>query len=282
MFEVVFLFCLALIWIVFAVIQDLRKREISNWLNWSLIIFALGFRFFYSFFGDFNFQFFYQGLIGFGIFFALGNLLYYTKMFAGGDARLMYALGAILPFSYSFFTNLKIFILFFILFIFFGAIYGLFATGFLIIKYFRKFKKEFLRQFKLNKKPVLLIELIGLIFFGFGYFNISFFYLGVLIFILPYFYLSAKSVDEACMIKKVSSKNLTEGDWLYKDVQVGKSIIKKDWNGLTKEDIELLKNKRFVLIRQGIPFSPTFLISFLVLVFLWFKGLSNIPWLNFY
>ena len=85
MLEVVFLAVLALIWIVFATIQDVRTREIANWLSFSLIIFALGFRFFYSLFYEVGFGFFYQGLIWFGIMFVVGNLFYYIRMFAGGD-----------------------------------------------------------------------------------------------------------------------------------------------------------------------------------------------------
>jgi Flp pilus assembly protein protease CpaA len=76
MIEVIFLLSLAFIWIVFAVIQDLKSKEIANWLNFSLIIFALGFRFFYPFFNGNNtlqgFSFFYQGLLGLGIFFISG------------------------------------------------------------------------------------------------------------------------------------------------------------------------------------------------------------------
>lgn len=278
MFEVIFLICLALVWIIFAVVQDLRKREIDDWLNFSLIIFALGFRFFYSFFSDSSFQFFYQGLIGFGIFFLLGNLLYYGKIFAGGDAKLMYAMGAIIPFSNSFSINLKFFMFFFILFLFCGALYGLFSTIFLIVKYFKKFRKEFLRQFKLNNKLLLIMSFFGIVFLALSYFNISFGYFGILFFILPYLYLSAKSVDEVCMVKKVPSNKLTEGDWLYKDVKVKNKVIKKDYNGLNKRDISLLKGKKFVLIRQGIPFSPVFLIAFLLLVFSWFSGLWNSFW----
>jgi len=106
MLETIFLISLGLIWIIFAVVQDLKKREIANWLNFSLVIFALGFRLFYSLFGEFGYEFFYQGLIGFGVFFLLGNLLYYGKVFAGGDAKLMISLGAIIPFSKSLFTNI--------------------------------------------------------------------------------------------------------------------------------------------------------------------------------
>lgn len=272
MFHIIFLVALALVWMIFAVIQDLKKREIANWLNFSLIIFALGFRFFWSLFSEqgAGFNFFFQGLIGLGIFFILGNLLYYCRMFAGGDAKLLFALGAILPFSYSFFVNLNIFILFFILFLFSGAVYGLFVSGALISSHFKKFKKEFAKQFKQNKTIFILSLFLALFFIILGVSDSLMIYLGILIFILPYFYLSAKSIDEVCMIKKISPRNLTEGDWLYRDVRIGNRIIKKSWGGLTKEDIKLLKKNKYVLIRQGVPFSPVFLISFLILIYFWF------------
>lgn len=282
MFQVIFLVALTLVWMAFAVVQDLKKREIANWVNFSLIIFALGFRFFYSLFNGTEdgtgFNFFFQGLIGLGIFFILGNLLYYCRMFAGGDAKLLFALGAILPFSESFSVNLKIFILFLILFLFSGAVYGLFVSITLILNHLKKFKKEFTKQFKQNKIIFILSLFLALFFIIFGFFpngipfgSDSFMvYLGILIFIIPYFYFSAKSLDEVCMIKKIYPKNLTEGDWLYKDVRIGNKTIKKSWDGLTKEEIKLLKKNKYVLVRQGIPFSPAFLISFLILIYFWF------------
>ena len=124
MYEMIFLWVLALIWIIFATVQDLKIREIANWLNFSLIIFALGFRFFYSLFALDSFVFFYQGLIGLLIFFFIGNMLYYGRMFAGGDAKLMIALGAILPFSGNFLDNLKLFTLFLLIFLFIAAFYS--------------------------------------------------------------------------------------------------------------------------------------------------------------
>src|SRR3972149_8020331 len=105
MLETSFLFVLALIWVVFATVQDFRTREVANWLSFSLIIFALGFRFFYSLFALGNFNFFYQGLLGLGVFFIIGNLLYYGKLFAGGDAKLLIALGTILPGTSNFLSN---------------------------------------------------------------------------------------------------------------------------------------------------------------------------------
>jgi Flp pilus assembly protein protease CpaA len=58
MIEIYVLFFLAFTWITFAVVQDLKTREIANWLNFSLVIFALGIRFFYSFFSEVGFSFF--------------------------------------------------------------------------------------------------------------------------------------------------------------------------------------------------------------------------------
>ncbi len=128
MYEVIFLWVLALVYIVFAVIQDVRTREIANWLSFSLIIFTLGFRFFYSLFQGDSFVFFYQGLIGLGIFFALGNLLYYGKVFAGGDAKLMIALGTILP-SFSVLSkNLQSFFDFLLIFLSVGFVYVIISS----------------------------------------------------------------------------------------------------------------------------------------------------------
>ena len=78
MFEVIFLFVLALVFIAFAVLQDLKSREIANWLNWSLIIFALGFRFFWGLFE------------GEAINLAFGKSLIFSLVFLGIPLLLFY------------------------------------------------------------------------------------------------------------------------------------------------------------------------------------------------
>lgn len=268
MIEVVFLLGLGLIWIIFATIQDLKNQEVANWLNFSLIIFALGFRFFYSLFLGEDYGFFYQGLIGFGIFFVLGNLFYYSRIFAGGDAKLMIALGAVLPIYESFYSNVKFFIIFFVVFLFSGMIYGMAFSAYLTLRHFTKFKKEFKNQFKKNKNIIYAIIFFSLFFIAIGFSERVFFLFGGFVFILPYLYLYTKSVDEACMIKKIKAKDLREGDWLYKDIRIGRKIIKANWDGLSKKDINLIQKKnKSILIRQGIPFVPVFLISFLIILF---------------
>ena len=69
------------------------------------------------------------------------------------------------------------------------------------------------------------------------------------------------------MIKKIGVGKLTEGDWLYKDVKIGRKLIKASWNGVSKEELKFIQKKnRTVVIRQGVPFVPVFLITFLVLI----------------
>ena len=277
--EVIFLLVLGLIYVIFASIQDLKKREVANWLSFSLIVFALGFRFFYSLFSESGFNFFYQGLIGLGFFLVIGNLFYYGRMFAGGDAKLMIALGTILPFTDSFFMNLNIFVLFFLSFLFSGAFYGFIWTITLSLRNHTRFKKEFCKRFSKTKKFTYLFMILGLIFMGIGFFKEFFFLIGIFIFMFPYLYLFAKSVDESFMIKNLKTNALTEGDWLYKDVKVGKKIIKANWEGLSSREISLIQNKhKSVFIRQGIPFVPVFLIAYLILLLFWFTGLWNSLW----
>ncbi len=269
MMEIIFLWVLALIFIIFAVFQDLKTREIANWISFSLIIFALGFRFFYSLFNSGDFSFFYQGLIGLGIFFALGNLFYYGKVFAGGDAKLMIALGAVLPFYSDFFSNLQLFFNFLLIFLFAGFAYILVSSTILCIKNFKAFKKEFLMLMKKNKKVSAIIFSVGILFLLASFIKVVFLFAGIF-FVFTYFlYLYSKAIDESCMVREIHSLHLREGDWLYSDLKIGKNTIKASWDGLSPEEIKKIKKKmKKVKIRQGIPFSPNFLISFIIFIIL--------------
>lgn len=279
MIEVVFLIFLALIWISFSVVADFKHKIVPNWLNFSLITFALGFRFFYSLFMN-DFAFFYQGIIGLGIFFAIGNFLYYGRMFAGGDAKMMIALGAILPFSNHLTANAEIFATFFLLFLLSGAIYGFGWMAYLSAKKFSAQKKEFMRQFQKSKRAFILSMIFAILFLIAGFYDSLFFYLGFAIFLVPYLYSYAKAVDETSLIKNVKAKNLSEGDWLHHDLKIGEKTIKAKWDGLSKEEIRLIGKKfRNVKIRQGIPFTPSFLIAFAIFIWFYFNGIGLLDWI---
>ena len=274
MFEVIFLWSLALAWLIFATVQDIRSREIANWLNFSLVIFALAFRFFYSFFAGGDFNFFLFGLMGFAIFFLLGNLFYYSRLFAGGDSKLMYAFGAILPIYSTVALNLKFFLYFILLFLLVGSLYGIVMSVIFGIMNRKKTAKEFKKQLRKNKVlfGILMVFSIALLLLGF--LSMMFFYFGIFIFVYAYLIIYAKSIDDGCMVRKTKVSKLTEGDWLFEDVKIGGKVIKKTWNGLELKDIKLIKkHKKDVLIRVGIQYGPVFLISFVVMAILYFMGI---------
>lgn len=270
-----FLVVLAFVWIVIAVVQDFRKREIANWWNFSLIAIALCYRALISVW-SLDYWYFVYGLIGFGIFFALANLFYYGRVFAGGDAKLLMGLGAVLPFSSLLFENLEIFLYFIVLLMFAGSIYGLFYSFVLAYKHKKEFSEEFSRQYNRNKKLfqiftfLTILSLVLILILGDFIFSLF----SLVIFIFPFLYIYAKAIEEACMIKEVVPNKLTIGDWLYKPVKVGKKIIKPNWEGLSEKELAILKKtKKKVSVKEGIPFTPAFLIALIVLVWVINKNL---------
>src|SRR3989344_5972577 len=242
--EYYFLLGLCFVWSVFAVVQDFRKREVANWLNFSLIVFALAYRAFYAIINN-NILFFVSGLAGLFSFVGLAYLFYYGRAFAGGDAKFLMGYGVILP--YGTLNGLLYWGFLFLIFLFLGgAVYTLIYSLFIIGKNRKKFFKEYVGQFKTYK----------ILFF--------FVFLFVL-FLLPY----VKALDLSMTALK-NYKDLQEGDWIEQDIKVGENIIKRTVHGLSKEDILLLrKYKRNIYVKDGVPFTPAFLIGlFMVFFFL--------------
>ncbi len=266
--EYYFLFVLAFIWIIFAVFQDSKTREISNWLNFSLIAFVLAYRIFYSIYFN-NVSFFLFGLGGVSLFVFMGYISYYGKLFAGGDAKLLMGLGGILPYQnlmdYLYIGMGFIFLLFLV-----GAIYTLIYSGFLVAINWKKFVREFKKLISKSKIYFYFSVLIflTLIFLIFNFQNSLFIFSFLILSLMHPLYIYSKAIEISCMIKLTSPNKLTEGDWLEKDVKIGNKFIKKSVHGLSKKDIEFLKKtKKKVWIKNGIPFSPAFLIAFLIMVF---------------
>ena len=263
--EYYFLFTLAFLFTVFASIQDIRKREVSNWLNFSLVAFALAYRFFYaSFLGEWKFFIF--GLIGFGIFFFLGQIMYYSRGFGGGDVKLLFGYGVILP--YSNYSDLIFFSLgFFILLLLVGAVYSLIYSVMIVYSYKGKFAKEFSLNYKKYNRFILFALVFGILISIFSGFNFIFIYLGMFVFFSSILFIYLRALD-SCMIILKNSKDLSEGDWVEKEVIVGGKVIGKSVHGLSLKDIKLLNryNKK-ILIKEGVPFVPAFLITLIIMVF---------------
>ena len=285
MFEVIVLAVLGLVALLFSSVHDIRERLVSNWLVFGLAISALVFRFFYSLFNQ-NFSFFYQGLVGLGVFFALAMLFYYSRLFGGlGDAKLLIALGVILPFFSHFRSNLELFVVFVLGFLIIGEIYSLLIVFFTSLFHFKKFKKEFSSFFKEKRLMLFPFLLLGLIFVVIGFLtNFIFYYpwfsfdpfifFGCFIIIISLLFVYLKSLERVAFVKQILCSKLVEGDILYSDVILGKNRIKASTFGLTSSEIALLlrSKKKKVTLLTGTPFVPVFLLAFLFLlyyVFLW-------------
>ncbi len=256
-----FLFFIFFIGIFIAMCQDFRRREVDDWLNF--LLFFSG-----SFFLVLSLKNFNLASYGFFTFLVciFSFALYYLRFFAGGDAKLVFAMT---PLFYEIFLmksiqNLSVF---FILLFFSGAVYGLGYLIFSLLKNFKKFKKEFF----VNLKKSIFIRYITIFSFFFlvlSFWNIYLLSLFILIFSFSLLFLLAKSVEKVSFIVRKKTTNLVEGDWLEKDISVGKSTVKSSWEGLSKRDILLLKKyHKTVIVKEGIPYVPAFFIAFCLYLF---------------
>ena len=268
--EYIFLYALALIWTVFAAFQDVKTTLVSNWLSFSLIAFVLAYRSFYAIFAM-DFMFFVYGLIGILIFIGLGFAFYYSRVFGGGDAKLLMGIGGILPYE-SYFDLISVGFGFILLLFLVGAIYTLIYSLFLIGKDINEFKKEFksyLRRFRFLVFFGIVLGAI-ILFLGNEIYGSYLYFAFLVIVLMPLLFIYVKTVEKKFMIRNVSPNDLIEGDWLERDVKSGRRMIRRSVHGLSLEEINILKKvKKKVWIKTGVPFTPVFVISLIIfLIFL--------------
>jgi Flp pilus assembly protein protease CpaA len=254
--EYLFLYVLSFLWILFAVFQDLKYKEISNWLTFSLIAFVLAYRAIYSSYSG-DYTFFFKGLFGVLFFVAIGYGFYYSRVFAGGDAKLLFGLGGIFPYQ-SYFDFAFYGIGFIFLLLASGVIYTLIYSSFIAFRNKKTFVFEFKKQLKINKFVFYLSLIASFILL---FFIEYLFYLPILLFLV---FVYVKAIETSSMIKLISPHLVTEGDWLYESVKVGNRNIETSVHGLSYGDILYLrKHNKKVKIKLGIPFAPAFLIAIL-------------------
>ncbi len=269
------IFLIVLVALVIGTYTDFKTREVPDWLNYSLIFAGLGLRVIFSIiYADAHYII--EGLLGFGAFFLIALLMFYTGQWGGGDSKMVMGLGALLGLQ----LNIQTFLLgFFLNIILFGALFGLVFSMYLAIANRKSFIKSFNERFKEKRTQkwfvwggTLLLLLISLLV-PFTI-RIPIVVLAGILFISFYAFIYLKAVEAACMIKWVEPEHLTEGDWVVNDVVVNKKRIcgPKDL-GLEMSQIKkliALKKKgkvKKILIKYGIPFVPSFLIAFIVSYF---------------
>jgi len=271
-----------------ASITDLKSREVPDYVSYGLIFIAFAISVIYFVISrDYNYLI--QSVLGFlfGLIVAYG--MFYLGQWGGGDSKLIMGLGAILGFNlFHVFGEDNFWLLIFIAAIVFcGAIYGLAWSIFLAIKNRKLFMKNLrlwtqkrsvviVRRVMLAVIIVLIILVLTIVPEEYRLAILTFI---AMFYIMFYVWLFVKTIEDSCMIKEVPINKLTEGDWIFKDVFIGKKLITgpKDL-GISREQIELLKKYaakgkiRTVTIKEGIPFIPAFLIAYVVMVLMYYSG----------
>jgi Flp pilus assembly protein protease CpaA len=263
MMDVGFLFWFFLIGLIVASMQDLKRREVDNWLNLFLMIGGLVFLFYEAILsGDSSIAF--QASFMVVVLFICMNLFYYGRVFAGGDAKLLFALTAFFVSSTFYLTlaNLGVFLL---LLMFAGSVYGLSFSVFLYFKSYEAVNKKMKEVFVYKTVRTLLF--LGIIISFFGFINWMFLMIGVFMVAFSLLYVFAKGLELVSMTRWVSGEDLKEGDWLAEDVKVKGKVILATWDGLTLKELKVLSNQKRVKIKEGIPFVPSFLIAFIIYFF---------------
>jgi len=273
----ILLISLAFLWIFAASFTDLKKREVPNWLSFSLIFIALAIRGLAALIEKQPLYFLY-GLTALAIFFLLANLFYYTRIFGGGDTKLLMALSVVFATKPSFIMELQEYTLlgfnepFLMIFLInsfvLGSIYGLVFSVVAALKN-KKFHKEYNKISKKMRFIRTLFWLVAFVCLVFAFFSSKWFFaIFAVLFVTPPLYSFIKAAENSAMIKELSAREIREGDWITKPIRVKNRIIKPSIHGLTKKDISLIKKSRKkITVKYGLPFVPVFLLALIVSLF---------------
>lgn len=271
-----FLVIVTLVYVIAATIFDIKTREVPDWLNFSFIAIAIFTNLLYSLMTK-EWIYIIYSLIGLVTFFCLGSLMYYAGQWGGGDAKLLVGLGAIIPIYPKillnyFNPNLNIPFLVILAFniLIAGGFYGLVFSVCIAIKNKNKFLREFGIILKINKKRIVSVLLILLFTFCLAIlFEVSMIVIPFILVVsfIGLTFLFVKAVENSSMYKLIDIKDLTEGDWVVKTIKSrGKIVYAPSLLGITNQEILKLKkyNIKKVLVKDGLPFIPAFLIGLLI------------------
>jgi Flp pilus assembly protein protease CpaA len=256
---------------VLATITDLKYKIVPNYLNYFLIIFGLGVGGITALLTN-SFWPIAISLIGAGVFYAIGALLYYTGIWGGGDAKLLTGYGATMasfpaiavwPFLFSLFINI----------LFCGAIIGVIGSGYLMYKHRKSFAKEMRKTLNKLKKIVVALYIL-FIFTVMGFLvtkNLLLLISWALIVLFFYFFLSLKAIEKVCMLRHIEPKYMQEGDWVLEPVKAnGKVVYAPEKQGISMKDLKKLQNLaaqgkiKTITIKEGIQYVPAFLLALIL------------------
>lgn len=260
--------------LLIATITDIKTTEVPDWLTYGGIAAGIGLHL-VSAVVEWSWRPLVSGGLGLLIFVILGYIMYYAGQWGGGDSKAMMAVGALLGFELAFD---HISVAFLINSLFVGAVYGIGWMIFIAVKKHKKFLPYFSKLAhkkgyviaRYSSLTVLVVLGVASYFVADPILRILLLLLAVFVPFMTYMMLLVKSVEKSCMIRSAKPSELLEGDWIVKDVMVkGKRIAGPKDLGITKWQISELKRlskkrKIKILVKDGIPFVPSFLIAYVL------------------
>ncbi len=260
---------LTILTLLIASYADLKRREVPDWLSYGFLMAVLGIRAIFAV--EYGWSLIISGILGLLVCFALACLLYYTNQWGGGDSKVLMGMGALIGINIPFQSSSLNLFWFLLALLFLGAVYGLVWMLIVALKYKHTFREQWVLTLRHSKRWQITITLftIGLAFLALFYP----FVWPIVPFpaVVLYLFLFVNTVERSCFYVYRSPKNLVEGDWLAEDIRIGVRKVLPP-KTLEREDLLLLKNLeaekklKKVLIKEGVPFVPSFMLAYLAVL----------------
>lgn len=260
---------LTILTLLIASYADLKRREVPDWLSYGFLMAVLGIRAIFSV--EYGWSIIISGFLGLLICFALACFLYYTNQWGGGDSKVLMGMGALLGVNIPLQSSSLNLLWFLLALLFLGAVYGLIWMGVIAINHQTIFREQWTLTLLHSRKWQITIALftVGLAFLAVFYP----FVWPIVPFpaVVLYLFLFVNTVERGCFCIYRAPKQLVEGDWLAEEVRAGgKKVLPA--KTLEKEDLFMLKTLEVekklkkVLIKEGVPFMPSFVLAYLAVL----------------
>ncbi len=271
MFIDILLIAITLIILLISSFTDIKTREVPDWVSYSFLSTVVGIRLIFSI--EYGYPILLSGLLGFTVCFLLAHLLYYTRQWGGGDSKILMGMGASIGITYPFTQTSFNLLLFFIFLLFVGAIYGLIWMFVIAFRNKTLFLKTFHQKLNLRKHLHYFILSLTLLSIIISLFSPLFWPFIILIPLFFYLLLFVSCIEEHFFHKQTPITNLSEGDWLAESITIQnhtlfhpKTLEKSDL--ITLKQLHSQKKLSTVLIKEGIPFLPSFLFAYIIIIVL--------------